>query len=266
MSSGDLKTAIARQIGRRFPRAWMERELRFRPHHFEAELWLTPIFCSKEKTAIDIGANMGSYAYYMAKFSNNVIAFEPNADLCKGLRHLLGRRAHLELIALSSKSSKAIMRIDHSNTGVATIEEKNDLLCVKDKSCVITREIETRTLDSYAFTNVSMVKIDVEGHEEAVIDGARETIERNQPVLIIESEDRHNAGAPRRLEKTLSQMGYRGYYLKKLRLMDFSTLCAEDTDPKNLDGGSLAYINNFIFIPARQPALIARVLAHLSGS
>ena len=252
MSFGAFKTVIVRHITMNHPGLWMERELHFRPNHFEEEFWLVSVFCDKEKIAIDIGANRGSYSYYMAKFSKEVIAFEPNADLWTGLRKLLGQNFHLERAALSGAGAKAIMRIDQNNTGVSTIEERNNLSCVEDCSNVITRVVETRTLDSYEICNVSMIKIDVEGHEEAVIEGARATIEMNRPVFIIESEDRHNPGAPHRLAKALFQHRYSGFYTKDRQLMDFNTLSCKDTDPKNLGGGGSPYINNFIFIPAEQ--------------
>jgi FkbM family methyltransferase len=264
MSSRALKTIASQQLARHFPKLWMERELRLRPNHFEEEFWLVPLFCDKAKTSIDIGANMGHYSYYMAKFSRGVIAFEPNRDLWSDLRRLLGRKAHLESAALSRTSSKAVIRIDRHNTGVSTIEQKNDLSCVTDKSAVVTREIETRTLDSFNFSNISMIKIDVEGHEEAVLEGAQETIRRNHPVLIVESEDRHNQGAPRRIAESLASLDYLGFYLKNRRLCEFFTLNTEDTDPKNLSSG-LPYINNFVFIPAVRPATIERVKAYLAA-
>lgn len=265
MLSGAHKVAIVRKVARWFPRLWMERELRYRPQHFEKEMWLLPAFCDKEKTAIDVGANAGAYSYFMMKFSRDVIAFEPNTDLWKNLRRLLGKDFHLEAAALSGKSSKATLRVDRSNTGISTIEEKNDLSCATDKAAIVYREVETRQLDSYQLTNVSMIKIDVEGHEEAVIAGARETIERNRPVFIIESEDRHNPGAPRRLADTFSKLGYGAYYIKDRQLLEFDTLRAEDTDPSKLNGGGSHYVNNFIFIPAGQEAKIERARALLSA-
>jgi hypothetical protein len=39
-------------------------------------------------------------------------------------------------------------------------------------------QFELRTLDSYHFSNVGMIKIDVERHEEAVVPGALETGDR----------------------------------------------------------------------------------------
>ena len=264
MSSEAIKATLSRQFARHFPKVWMERELRFRPNHFEGEFWLVPLLCDKEKTSIDIGANMGQYSYYMAKFSGNVVAFEPNRDLWGDLRRLLGERVQLEPEAVWRVSSKAVIRIDRGNTGVATIEEKNDLVCVEDRGAVEAREVETRTLDSFDFSNVAMIKIDVEGHEEAVLEGARETIVRNRPALIIESEDRHNAGAPRRIAAWLVGLGYSCFYVKGGRLCDVSTLREEDTDCRNLAAG-LPYINNFVFIPAVQTATIERVRAQVAG-
>lgn len=48
--------------------------------------------------------------------------------------------------------------------------------------------VETRTLDSYELNNVRFIKMDVEGHEVAVLRGAAETIQRNHPLLIIEGD------------------------------------------------------------------------------
>ena len=264
MTSGALKAAIANRISRHFPRLWLERELRFRPHHFERELWLVPVFCDKEKIAVDVGANMGTYSYYMAKYSKSVIAFEPNKDLWADLRRVLGSDFRIEAAALSGKSTTATLRIDNRNTGVATIEDKNDLSCVADKSVVVSRTVETKTLDSFEISNISMIKIDVEGHEEAVIAGAQDTIKRNRPVFIVESENRHNPGAPQRLSAMFSMLGYRGFYLKDRRLMEFNTLRDEDTDPNNLTGST--YINNFIFIADEQDTKIDRVLAFLNSA
>jgi FkbM family methyltransferase len=264
MSVATVKSAITRRVARYFPGLWMERELRFRPNHFEPEFWLVSVFCSPAHSSIDIGANVGVYSYYMAKFSKNVIAFEPNRDLWSGLARLLPSNVRLESAALSRVSSKAVIRIDSSNAGVATIEESNDLCCVADKSVVVNREVETRTLDSFNFTDIAMIKIDVEGHEEAVIEGAHDTLVRNQPVLLIESEDRHKPGAPRRLAEFLATLGYLGFYLKDSRLTPVSELRPEDTDPRNLETGLRPYINNFIFIPASQPEKIELANARLA--
>ena len=45
---------------------------------------------------------------------------------------------------------------------------------------------ELRTLDSFGFERVSVIKIDAEHYENEVLDGAVETIRRNRPVIILE--------------------------------------------------------------------------------
>ena len=258
------KAGIAREIKKHFPKLWMERELRVRPNHFEPELWLVPYFCDKRKTAIDIGANMGTYSYFMRKFSKQVIAFEPNTDLWDYLRQLLGKDFRIEGAALSNRVGTSTIRIDHTNTGVATIEERNDLSCVKDKSIVVEKVVEVRTLDSFEFSDVAMIKIDVEGHEEAVVAGAAETIRRCRPFLIIESEDRHNPGAPRRLADSISRFDYRVFFLRGDKLPDFADLLDEDMNPENLSRRDREYINNFIFIPAENGKKIEQLRGFLS--
>src|SRR5262249_56409692 len=47
-------------------------------------------------------------------------------------------------------------------------------------------EVEVRTLDSYGFTDVRVIKVDVEGGEMDVLEGARQTILRDRPALIVE--------------------------------------------------------------------------------
>ena len=47
-------------------------------------------------------------------------------------------------------------------------------------------DVEMRTLDSYGFTDVRILKIDTEGTEMEVIEGGRETILRDRPALIVE--------------------------------------------------------------------------------
>ena len=46
--------------------------------------------------------------------------------------------------------------------------------------------VEVRTLDSYAFRDVRVIKVDVEGSEMDVLEGGRETILRDRPPLIVE--------------------------------------------------------------------------------
>ena len=67
---------------------------------------------------------------------------------------------------------------------------------------------EIRTLDSFGFASVGLIKIDAEGHEEAVLKGAADTLSRWRPSLIVEIEERHNPGGLARIRALFGGMGY----------------------------------------------------------
>lgn len=253
-----MQVNIVQFIKYHFPTLWIEIGLRLRKRHFEPELFLVPLFCNKNQIAIDVGANQGIYTYYMAKFAREVVAFEPNVDLLASLMKVANENVQLQAAALSDVHGDSMMRIDPTNNGLSTIEQRNDFHIANPTVDAVQRNVSTRTLDSFEFGDVSLIKIDVEGHEEAVVQGARETINRSKPVLIIESEDQHNTGAPRRISGMLGELGYRGFFVRNRRLCDFGELKAKETDPRNYRT-KLRYINNFIFIPKADEYKISRL-------
>jgi FkbM family methyltransferase len=260
MPAARMQNNIVQSIKHYFPTFWIEVGLRLRKKHFERELFLVPLLCSKDQIAIDVGANQGIYTYYMAKFAKQVVAFEPNLDLLALLMKVANDNVQLQSAALSNVHGDSIMRIDPTNHGLSTIEQRNDFHIANPAFAPVQRHVSTRTLDSFDFTNVSLIKIDVEGHEEAVIQGARQTIMQNKPVLIIESEDQHNSGAPRRISGMLAELGYRGFFMRDGGLHDFDELKPDETDPRNY-GTKTRYINNFIFVPASAEDKISQLHA-----
>ena len=68
-------------------------------------------------------------------------------------------------------------------------------------------------MDDYGFDDVTFIKIDVEGHELAVLAGAGKTLERNRPALQIELENRHAPGTLERTVSSLASYGYRCLFL-----------------------------------------------------
>jgi FkbM family methyltransferase len=258
-----LKHTIARYLSLHYPVAWTQYNRTFRKHHFDPEYWLIPLFCRPDKISVDVGANMGIYAFAMQRYSRQLVAFEPNTDLWPFLRRFLGGKVRLEDAALSSAPGQAEFRIAADNTGVATIEAKNPLSMIDRPETIASRTVATRTLDSFGLRDVSFIKIDVEGHEEAVLAGAVRTILENRPVVLVESEDRHNPGAPKRVADRFARLGYEGFFIKKRRLLPVGALSSQDVDPAGLDGG--IYINNFIYTPRKSDDLVERVRTALEG-
>jgi FkbM family methyltransferase len=259
MHPSRLKHALARYLSLEFPVAWTHYNRAFCKHHFDAEYWLMPLFCRPDRIAVDVGANMGIYSFAMQRCGAQVIAFEPNTDLWPFLRRFLGETVQLEDAALSNCIGQAEFRVVAENTGVATIEAANPLSMIDQRETITVRPVATRTLDSFGLSDVSFIKIDVEGHEEAVLAGGRDTIAGNRPVALVEAEDRHNSGAPGRVADWFGVLGYEGFFIKQRRLLPVTELLPEDVDPAGLCGGG--YINNFLYVPREGSGLIDRVKA-----
>ncbi len=74
-----------------------------------------------------------------------------------------------------------------------------------------------KTLDSFNLTNINFIKIDVEGHEKLVLEGAVQTLKNNNyPKILFESWDEHHEqnGLPsiklkKELFEFIESLGYR---------------------------------------------------------
>src|SRR5260370_39426524 len=63
------------------------------------------------------------------------------------------------------------------------------------------------------------MKIDVEGHEEAVLDGARKTLARCRPRVLVELDERLAPGAIERATEFFRAQGYAGYFIFQRQLL-----------------------------------------------
>jgi FkbM family methyltransferase len=117
---------------------------------------------------LDIGANVGIYSYYFRKKFNQVDAFEPLAEITYRLKSLESNKINVHNVALSDKKRKLKFYIPLMSgkpvTALASLE-------IRDCECEI-REVDVDTVDSFGYSDVDLIKIDVEGHEEAVVMGA----------------------------------------------------------------------------------------------
>lgn len=148
-------------------------------------------------TSIDVGANKGSYLYSMARWSKAapVYAFEPQCTLANYLHKACQQsgftNVQIENLALSDVEGEFVLYVPgDSNSPGASLESS-----IAQKTNCHQETVSVTTLDTYADakvkTPVRVIKIDVEGHELAVVKGALRLIQRDKPLLIIECEGRH---------------------------------------------------------------------------
>ncbi len=222
-------------------RAWKKGEL---------ELHLLPFLAAADKMAVDVGANKGIYTHFLAKLVTRVEAFEPNPKIFRILKRALPENVTAHPVALSNTAGTARLmvpkrKVGYTNQGASLSETK--IARVHQGADYGVVEVEARTIDSYDFRDLGFIKIDVEGFERPVLDGAAETIERERPVMLIEIEEVHT-GEP--IEEQLSyveSLGYDGFFLDAGRLT-----CLSAFDPERNHRAPPSrpkYAFNFIFLP-----------------
>jgi FkbM family methyltransferase len=149
------------------------------------------LIVTEGKTIIDVGANNGNFAVDFAHLVGNkgqVHSFEPQRiiyyQLCTNvfLNGLTNVYCHNVAIGNTTKivmieKPNYFEKNEGVNFGAAEIVENDGEL------------VECRILDHYDFEDVVFIKIDVQGYEPFVIDGAINTINKHRPYLFVEFED-----------------------------------------------------------------------------
>lgn len=154
------------------------------------------------RVAIDAGANEGWYSLRLAELFDRVIAFEPNEALLADLRAARRRGIEIYPLALSNREGVAEhfvpVRGGLALTGWGSLNR--DHVPERDTEC--RSVVQVRTLDSFGIEHLDFLKVDVEGHEVQLLEGARETITRCQPTVLIEVLPQNEAAVRSLLESS----------------------------------------------------------------
>jgi len=242
------KNAKAELIARRPAVYWWYRKLR--RGWAEQEMSLLPAFCLPGTAAIDVGANHGLFTHYLTGLCQHVHAFEASPRMAALLRRGYVRRGNVTVheVALSNTQGTATLQVPTfvGFSGYATLE-RADLTNKLDVDCALEQvHVVTRRLDDFALRNVSFLKVDVEGHEQEVLEGAVETLRREPVVVLAELEERHRHNAVEDVSALLMGLGYQGFFLRGRALIGLHQFdSARDQDARDPHGP--AYVRNFVF-------------------
>jgi FkbM family methyltransferase len=168
---------------------------------FDPEVTEMVISCLRAgDTVIDVGAHFGFVSLLSAQLvgpSGHVHSFEPTPATYEVLKRnaaLADGRVEINQVAVSSRSGEQVVLTDFGpglsafNTlGVGRLAPAQGSSRRREAVCVT-----TKALDDYCSERSlrpSVIKIDAEGAEQEVLDGARETIEQCMPTLILEVGD-----------------------------------------------------------------------------
>lgn len=131
--------------------------------------------CRFRRVAIDVGAHVGLFSYWMVRDFARVVAFEPVASHCECWRVNVPARVQDELHVCALGAGTGSVRMQ---TALATSSGGTAVAGVGP--------IPLCTLDSFAVADVDLLKVDCEGYELEVLKGAVDTLTRCHPVCIVE--------------------------------------------------------------------------------
>lgn len=162
------------------------------------ERWYTGGRCDVENgdIVIDAGAHFGFFSYYaLKKGARAIYAFEPNPYVFDVLaEHVKLWEAENKIYpiqkALYKEKGKIRLFVEEDRkSGVATVLSDRAYTVLSKFKYVETVDVDATTIDDFVSENnierVDFIKIDVEGSEKEVIEGARETIKKFKPKLAI---------------------------------------------------------------------------------
>lgn len=143
-------------------------------------------------TLVDVGACVGAFLIpFRCRWKDTIIhAIEPSANAYPYLRYNTQGMENVFLynVAVSDKIEKKVMSFipgRHGELGIETFYGDGGGA----------QTVKAFRLDAIITDHVDLIKLDVEGHELACIDGAKGILERDHPDVIMELKDERQAKA-----------------------------------------------------------------------
>lgn len=163
-------------------------------------------FVNEGDWVIDIGANIGHYTIKLSELAGakgRVIAFEPIpvtfTHLSENTLHSKYKNITLMNAAVSEKTELASMSIPDFSTGLRNYYEAS----ISSATNETDTSVLTLSIDSLQINHrISLIKIDAEDHEPSVFRGAKKLIERDTPIIIVET-------VTDEIRKQLLKLGYK---------------------------------------------------------
>jgi FkbM family methyltransferase len=215
-----------------------------------AEVGFVERFIRPGMNVLDIGAHHGFYTLLCSKRTGSqgqVYAFEPSLRERKALlRHVkLNRVRNVSVVALAlgnERGQAPLFIVEGKNTGC------NSLRPTTEVGMLAPMPVEVSRLDDWMaehkIKRVDFVKLDVEGGELAVLEGAPALLERRpRPVILAEVQDIRTLPWGYRAKEIINHLIRRGY--KWFEPLPDGSLQELDVRSDNFDGNFVAFPDEF---------------------
>ncbi|MCA3242664.1 MAG: FkbM family methyltransferase [Rubrivivax sp.] len=190
-------------------------------------------------TAIDVGGHVGIFSRDFASRFETVHAFEPMPYNRACLERNAAPNTVIHPCGLGDRPGVAEMRYVWKNSGGSEVVDPDHIAGASSAPVAAEGKrilAEIRTLDSFGIENVGLIKIDVQGMEEHVLKGARETLLRWQPVVILEEKVvKTRPQDTRAIEAAAAVIRSLGYERAETVGQDSIYVVAKGAQPRTLD-------------------------------
>ncbi len=136
---------------------------------------------------VDVGAHVGRWTLRASPFYQSILAFEPDPFTNSVLRRNIGRNDIRNVLvfatALSNHPNQAIL-FNYGPPACSSLRSVH----ISGRTARAGKVVQVRQLDDFAnyFQTPLVLKIDVEGEEMKVLEGASDTLEHSRPTIVIE--------------------------------------------------------------------------------
>ena len=150
---------------------------------------------------VDVGGHVGLWSRPMIQRANTkyIWAFEPNSSVRECYVMNMSRFDNYTIypIALGDKNTKGYLNVEKDNSGNTNIDP------------IKSGDTEIKTLDSFNLKQIDYMKVDAEGYEYNIVQGAKETIEICKPFVHLEMKTKRMRHTNKDYTKLLNTMNYK---------------------------------------------------------
>jgi FkbM family methyltransferase len=200
-------------------------------------------------TVLDIGANVGSHTLPLAQLvssTGQVIAFEPTAFAITKLRANLALNDALVPRVVTVQAMLVATGGDNLDAEIFSswpLEKSPDLHDIHKGRLMSTNGAIAIPLDDWIKSNnlsrLDFIKIDVDGHEPAVFQGARETLARFRPTILLEMAPYLFKNQPEAFDEMLALLSGSGYSMEEVSTGRTLPLSSQVLNHAIPEGGSV---------------------------
>jgi FkbM family methyltransferase len=174
---------------------------------------------SHKYAAVDIGANIGNHSVFFSKFFNKVHSFEPNPityDVLSLNSKYSNPKKNIVTynFGLSDKNDSLLCSFASTNIGGAKIKTPDYDTSSHDKNIYIEVKIADE-INSLQEESISLIKVDIEGHEINALKGSEKIIKSNKPIILFEQGIEQINNYSSETIEYLSQLNYSFYIIQK---------------------------------------------------